>query len=238
MKSRRTLLAWAAFCPLLAPFAVSAPAFAADAVPEPPSVAPAPPDRAAAADSWMTKPNEHRAGLVIGLGLGVGMGGAYGYPNKASQIGDSSYYASSGIGAGSTMSLFVLGALSDYFNFGFFFGDGSSKNDAWKTSTFGIGFRIEAFPLYGVAKPLRDLGVAVQLGLGSTKIDALRGAYPGADGVQSYLGLGAFYEWRIARIFSGHLAGGPSVDYSAALTRSVDRHDLSVGGRLVLYTAL
>jgi hypothetical protein len=200
--------------------------------------APFPTSDKAAEDNALTKPNEHRAGVVIGLSAGLGIGGASGYPNKAAQIGDPAYYASSGLGAGGVGSLAVLGALTDYLNFGFFFGGGSSANSSWKTSTFAGGFRVETFPLYTLVPRFRDLGLTAQFGLGATKIDARRGAYPGAEGVQSFLGIGAFYEWRITNLFGGHLAGGPQVNYSATITRPVDRHDLSVGGRIVLYTAL
>jgi len=180
---------------------------------------------------------ERRAGLVVGMSGGFGVAAASGYPNKAAEIGDPAFYAQSGAGLGSGGTFLVMAALADFLNFGIWFGGNSSRNDGWRTSAGGGGFRVEAFPLYSVAPRLRDLGVAATLGLGVAKIEAVRGGYPGAEGVQSHVGLGAFYEWRIFEVLGGHLAAGPSVDYTAVLSRSVNRHGVYAGGRLVFYTS-
>jgi hypothetical protein len=80
------------------------------------------------------------------------------------------------------------------------------------------------------------LGLSAQFGVGSAKLmTKLPGHYPSADGVQSFLGLGAFYEWSIAKAIGGHFAGGPSVEYDVITAQSIGRNAFVAGGRFVFY---
>src|SRR5579871_4782136 len=60
-----------------------------------------------------------RNGVVLGFALGFGLGQGGGYPNNSQEIGDPQYHAASGWMPGSGNTLFVLGALTDYLNVGF-----------------------------------------------------------------------------------------------------------------------
>ena len=176
-----------------------------------------------------------RAGVVIGLDLGVGLAGASGYPNDSNKIDDPNYYGASGMLTGTGGSIFFMGALADYLNFGFWFGRQSAQNGDWRSSGVGGGFRVEAFPLYTLLPKLSDLGVMAKFGIGSATLDAKRGEYPGADGVQSYLGAGVFYEWSLGRALGGHFALGPTLEFDAIYSRPIERHGLLAGGRFVWY---
>lgn len=186
---------------------------------------------------WQTKRAERRGGLVLGVAFGYGLQHASGYPNKADQIDVPAYYAANGVALAGASSFLVMGALTDYLNFGFWFGGGAAENNNWKSSVGGGGFRVEAFPLYGLVPKLRDLALFTQLGLGATKIEAKRGNYPGAEGVQSYVGVGSFYEWSFGEVrwLGGHISGGPSLEYTTAFSRSVDVQALTAGVRLAYY---
>jgi hypothetical protein len=180
-------------------------------------------------------PPQRRAGVVVGVGVGAGVAGASGYPNDGTKIDDPAYFASSGFMSATGGSLFVMGALADYVSFGFWFGMQSAQNGDWKSNAVAGGFRVEAFPLWSLYPKLADLGVFSHFGVGSAKLDAKRGEYPGADGVQSFIGAGAFYEWCIGKALGGHFAFGPSIEYDSVFSRSIERHGMLLGARLVWY---
>ena len=176
-----------------------------------------------------------RSGFVVGLGFGAGLVGASGYPNQATKIDDPSYFASSGVMPGYGGNLLLMGALADYINFGLWFGTRSAQNGDWKSHGTAGGFRVEMFPLVSLFPKLADLAVFSHFGIGGATLDAKRGAYPGADGVQSFLGAGAFYEFSIGKALGGHFAVGPSLEYDAIFSRSLERHGMLLGGRFVWY---
>jgi hypothetical protein len=137
------------------------------------------------------------------------------------------------------MSLFLMGALTDYLNFGLWFGNARYASAHWRSTGLGGGFRIEAFPLISLFPKLGDLAVFTQLGIGSTTLHTkLPGNYPDADGAQSYLSIGAFYEWSLFKALGGHIAGGPSIEYDVITTPSIERHAAVAGLRVAYYGGL
>ena len=180
-------------------------------------------------------PPTRRSGLVVGTSLGVGLAGASGYPNDATKVDDPQYFAASGFMTGGGGSVFVMGALADYVSFGFWFGLQNYSNGDWRSTGGAGGFRVEAFPLFYVVPALKDFGLLAHFGVGKATLDAKRGDYGGAEGFQSFLGAGAFYEWSLFKLLGGHFAGGPSLEYDATFARTIDRHGALLGGRLVFY---
>jgi len=190
-------------------------------------------------DPSLATPSERRGGVVLGLSAGGGIAGSSGYPNGASKIGDPAFYSSSDLMAGGGSSLFVMGALTDYLNFGLWFGQARFASSRWQSTGVGGGFRIEAFPLLSLVPILADLAVFTQLGIGSTTLHTkLPGNYPDADGAQSYLGAGAFYEWSLFKALGGHVSGGPSIEYDVITTPSIERHGALLGLRAAFYGGL
>jgi hypothetical protein len=183
----------------------------------------------------MNKPAERRSGLVFGTLFGIGLAGSSGYPNNATKIGDPNYYSSSGMMTGTATNLLIMGALSDYLNFGFWFGNGIFKNGDWRSSGGGGGLRVEIFPLYSLVPRLKDLAVAGQFGIGTTTLDGQFRPGVSSDGTEAFIGAGVFYEWKIAKLLGGHLALGPSLDYDVITARPIERNSATLGLRLVFY---
>lgn len=198
-----------------------------------PALAPAAPAAAESAAS-LDKPAERRSGVVLGTSVGLGLAGSSGYPNDSTKINNPDFYSRSNLLVGPQTSIFFMGALADYLNFGFMVSFSTMHSDSWRSTGGGVGFRLEVFPLYHLVPTLKDLGVQTQLGVGFTSLQA-NGNYPGADGTQSFLGLGAFYEWKLAKLLGGHVAGGPTVEYDAIVAQSIERHTGMIGARLVFY---
>jgi hypothetical protein len=178
---------------------------------------------------------QYRAGVVLGISLGGGIAGASGYPNNQLEIGDPTYYSASGPMGGTSTSLFVMGALSDYVSVGFFFLHGSFGNGNWRSSGDGGGLRLEGFPLVGLVPALHGLGVLAHFGFGSGSLTAVAPGYPGSDGTQSFGGAGLFHEWAFGHTLGGHLAAGPSLEYDAIWSPSFERHGLVASVRLAFY---
>jgi hypothetical protein len=179
---------------------------------------------------------ERRSGLVVGVTGVLASGTAAGYPNQASQIGDPTYYGAGGVMAGGGVNAFVMGSLADVFNFGLFFSYTLLANSDWNSTGLGGGFRIEAFPFFRLVPKLRDLGFMAQFGIGSGDLNAEHGAYPGASGVQSFISVGVFHEWTIAKPKHGRLTVAPSFEYDYIGARSIDRHAAGLGLRVAFYS--
>jgi hypothetical protein len=202
---------------------------------------PAPPAAVVTDATTLGAPHALRRGLVVGLELGAGVAGASGYPNNITEIGDSNYYSASGWMAGSSSTLFVMGALTDYLNVGFFFSSAQFRNGDWQSTGVGGGLRLETFPLTVVfprLTGLAGLGALAQFGIGSGKLTAtsptLAGAPP-AEGTSSFGDVGVLYEWGFGHLFGGHFAAGPVVEYQAIWSRPFERHGLVGSARVAFY---
>ena len=207
------------------PLVLSATAAAAAAVPL--DAPPPPPD--------LDAPAKVRSGIVLGLTFGGGLFGASGYPNASSQIGDPRFYSASGSMAGSGTQLLVMGAISDYLNFGFWAGGSGSTNAHWQSSGGGGGVRVELFPLIWLYPRLSGMGFFGQFGIGGASLKSNDPAGPAANGVQSFIGTGAFYEWSFGHLLGGHFGVGPSLEYDAIWSQPFERHGATASVRIVFY---
>jgi len=195
------------------------------------------PGQATSANPDQSPKQTARSGVVIGATGLFASGTAAGYPNEAAEIGDPAYYGAGGAMAGGGVNAFVMGALADVFNFGLWFGYTLIANNDWTSEGLGGGFRLEAFPFHYVLPVIKNLGFFAQFGIGSANLEPARGYYPGADGVQSYASIGAFYEFTFARLKKhGHFTLAPSAEYDYVGARSIDRHTLGLGLRVAFYT--
>jgi hypothetical protein len=185
----------------------------------------------------LEKPNERRAGVVIGAFYGLGLASSAGYPNDSNDIGNPDYYAASGLLAGGGGSGFVMGALTDYLSFGFWGGAATFNNATWHSTGPGGGLRLELFPLYALGKAFRDLGVYTQVGIGGTTLVYRDAPGVSSSGVASALGAGVFYEFWLLKAGRGHFALGPSLEYDAVVSEPIERHGALFGARLVWYSS-
>lgn len=180
-------------------------------------------------------PPKCRCGLMLGLASGVGFGAGSGYPNNATQIDKPEFYSASGLLGGASHTLLVGGAISDYVNVLGFYNSSSFQSASWKSSGGGVGLRLEGYPLLSLSRALSALSVFGQFGIGFSELRYKKDALPKAEGSESLVGVGASYEFRIAKLFSGHMAVGPTVEYNLTFTRSFQRDTGVFGLRLVAY---
>lgn len=177
---------------------------------------------------------ERRNGLVLGVSPGFGLAASSGYPNDPKFIGNGSYYSSTPMLAGHATSFFLMGAFTDWVSFGPMVNVATFENATWKSTGFGVGFRLETFPLLRLFPTLADTSVYAQMGFGSAALRAKLDV-PDSDGSQSFLGVGIHHEFRLARLLGGHAAIGPFVEYDAVFAKPIERHWLSIGVRIAWY---
>ncbi len=198
-----------------------------------PAAAVATGDRPVSAD--LDAPPTLRSGLVLGGALGVGVGGASGYPNDSTKIGDPRYYSASGALLGTSETVVLMGALADYLNFGFWFNHASYDGGGFHSSGSAGGLRVEVFPFVRLYPRMGGLGLLGQFGIGGANLTS---NVPGADaagGTQSFVAGGAFYEWPFGKLIGGHFAVGPSLEYDAMWSTPFGRQGLVASARLVFY---
>jgi hypothetical protein len=184
----------------------------------------------------MNAPRKVRTGIVLGVSAGGGFAAGSGYPNDSTQIGDPTHHSASPWLPGTNETVFAMGALADYLNFGFWFGHALFQNGDWRTNGDGGGLRVEIFPLLGWYPRLSNLGVLAQFGTGSATLTSrIPGRPSEAEGTQSFIGAGVFYEWSFWQVLGGHFAVGPSLEYDAIFSLPFERHGLVADGRLVFY---
>jgi hypothetical protein len=178
-----------------------------------------------------------RDGIAFGLALGGGIGTASGYPNNSQQIGDPAYHSSSPWLPGRSDTLLIMGALTDYLNFGFWLGGAVYSSASQTASDFGVGLRVETFPFLVALPSLERLAAFAQFGLGAGRLVTKNSTVLDAVGTQSFIGVGAFYEWSLAHILGGHLGIGPSLEYDAMWSQPLEEHGLVANARVVFYGA-
>ena len=174
---------------------------------------------------------ERRSDFTAGLSVGVLAGTAYGYPNEASKIGNDRYVADTGVGVGSAQTLWIGGALRDWFTFAVGYWNVGYSANALDASGFGVLFRVETFPLWSQGGVWRDVGLYGDFGLGGMTLKS--GDETHADGgALSILGVGAFWEPVRFGIFSF----GPNVEFMHLYSQTLTMSSATVGARLAIYT--
>lgn len=177
---------------------------------------------------------ERRSSFTFGLSLGASLGGAEGYPNDPTKIGLPRYFTDTGVGAGYGGRAWVGVALRDFLTFGLTFG--SLGIDAGETVFFSgmVGFHTEIFPLYGLGGSFRDLGIAVETGVGTAIVT------PADDqdtllvdgGLTSCVGLGVFYE---GLRLGSKVGMGPFLSYDYMYGSAISGGAFVLGWRTAVY---
>ena len=178
-------------------------------------------------------PRRIRNGFVLGLTLGGGLGRGAGYPNNSDDVGHTGYQSTAWDG-GTGGTVLVMGALADYLNFGFWVGQDTFRGNGQRATQTGVGLRVEAFPfVFWAPQGLAGLGLFTEYGLGTGKLT--KPGEPDAGGTQSFIGVGALYEWSLGHFLGGHFGLGPSLEYDAVFTTPYDQNGFVAGLRAVWY---
>ncbi|HEX6764852.1 MAG TPA: hypothetical protein VF103_05225, partial [Polyangiaceae bacterium] len=114
---------------------------------------------------------ERRSDVVIGASGGLLLGAASGFPNEIDKLDEPGWESKTGFAAGSAFQFWLGGALTDWFTFGAgatFLGS-SGSGGKMRGEVFFV--KVEAFPLYGMGGPLRDLAFFADFGAGGMTIE-------------------------------------------------------------------
>jgi hypothetical protein len=172
-----------------------------------------------------------RSDFTAGFGTALAFGRLVGYPNHAGQIGDPAYRANTGFGVGSQYSLWIGGALKDWFVFGVGMCSEGVQGKHLVGGSSGFLFRVETYPLFDRGGIFQDLGVQASFGIAGGLI--LDGKQTVADGgALSLLGVGLVYEaWHF-----GYFAAGPTLEYRHLFSESLYEDLGLLGMRIVFYS--
>jgi hypothetical protein len=192
----------------------------------------APSIASAAEDSWdggYAVKAERRSGFVASVGIGFGVAGGQGYPNEVSKIDDPDYRTTADPAFGSMNSIWIGGALRDWFTFGLGLNGFGAKDGDLTTRGSAFILHVEAFPLYNLGGKLRDLAFYTDFGAGGLTIEG--GPEKAEGGFISYLGAGSSFElWRL-----GHFALGPTLGGVYTYSQSADAFGAFLGFRASFY---
>jgi len=191
-----------------------------------------PPAAGADQKAWETAPATRRSGFTAGLMTGLSFGNVIGYPNDISKLGDPAFRsATSGLGSGGT--LYIGGALTDWFTFGFGLTQSSFGSSRLVSQGGAFLFHIEAFPMFARSDALRDVALFADFGTGSATIKRRSdGRAWSSGGSLSIVGFGALWEtWRLA----GHVAIGPYAAWHYQDSNAMTRYFGEVGIRGAFY---
>jgi hypothetical protein len=162
---------------------------------------------------------------------GLSFGTVSGYPNDFSKI-DQPAFRSATSGVGNGFTLYLGGALTDWFTFGLGMTQTSFGSDKLVTKGGAFIFHVEAFPLFAKGGLYRDLGLFANFGTGTATISRREGGQEfAASGSLSIAGVGALWEtWRF-----WHIALGPFAQVQYEASNSMERTLGEVGIRGVFY---
>lgn len=182
-------------------------------------------------DGGYDKKAQRRSDFTLGASVGAGVGSGLGYPNVVGQIDNPAYATDTGFAFGGGGTLWLGGALRDWFSFLIGFHTTRLAHTDTEFSASGAVFRLEAFPLFSQGGTLRDLGLAANFGLGTANIDE-NGQERSEGGALSIVGLGVFHEtWRF-----GGLNLGPALEYSHYFSQTLSADAVIGGLRVAFYS--
>jgi hypothetical protein len=168
-----------------------------------------------------------RSGFVASFSLGLAVGNADGYPNKLADLNNVDYERNTKLALGGANRLWIGGALTDWFVFGFGLDSLSLKHEHATAKGSAFIFHVEGYPLFYQGGVFRDLSLFGDFGAGGMKITG--GTRDEADGgLMSVIGLGSGYE----PVRFWHFTFGPAVEYFHMWSQSMSSHSVEVDARL------
>lgn len=185
-----------------------------------PAAEPIPAPAAAPIPEWETARPTRRYGFTLGTSYGIGAGDASGYPNDLAKIDDPAWRSHTG-GFATGGSLWLGGAITDWFTFGLGTEFASAQGSQAKTSGGAFMFRVQAFPLFERGGIWRDLGVFADFGTGGGTIQLKSGQELANGGAMSMITGGAFWE-AIHWFGSRHVVSGPELWWQYQWSNSLE----------------
>jgi hypothetical protein len=173
---------------------------------------------------------ERRSGFVASLSLGAGMAAASGYPNEVEKIDDPAYETSTGLTFGTANSLWIGGALRDWFVFGLGLWGVAATKDDLEAVAGGFMLRVETFPLWSLGGRFRDLSIYTNLGPGGLTIEG--GPEKADGGLVSMLSVGTSFELFRLKYF----AVGPTFEGIYLYSQSAESASAFLGVKGTVYT--
>jgi len=176
---------------------------------------------------------EVRSDVVLGLSVGLAFGSSSGYPNEAGKIDDPEYEADTGFALGQDYTVWVGGALQDWFTFALGMNSGGFQGDGLYAGSTGFLSRVETFPLFYYGEFWRDFAVFADFGIAMAAIVDVDSEEEVANGgALSLVGIGVAYElWHL-----GGFAIGPSLQYRHLRSNSMSQHTGVLAARVSYYT--
>jgi hypothetical protein len=175
-------------------------------------------------------PPERRADFAVGLSMTVGANAASGFPNEADKIDNPQYEQSTGANLGTDGSLWLGGALRDWFVIGFGLSKVSGQSGSKQLTSTSFITHLELYPLFSQGGAFRDLAVFGDFGAGGARIVS-NDQNIANGGMVSTLGGGIVFE----ALRWGGFAAGPSVQYLHQYSPSLQSHFVGAGFRVVFY---
>jgi hypothetical protein len=172
-----------------------------------------------------------RSDVVIGARIAPAWGWVRGYPNEASKIDQPQYLQNTHSAGGMDYQLYIGGALRDWFTFALGIESLSVKGNSLIASGGLYSLRSYVYPAWSLGGPWRNLGVALDCGIGAMtiKTGGVQVADGGAIGVA---GFEAFHE----TLRLGGFAFGPALGYRQILSPSLNGNVLYFGLHSAFYT--
>ncbi len=168
-----------------------------------------------------------RSGFMLGLTTGLAVGRAYGYPNELAKLDVARYERNTAFALGRANRLWLGGALTDWFVFGFGLEGISLKRDNITAAGGAYIFHVEGYPLFYRGGVFRDLSLFGDFGAGGMKITGLD-RNDANGGLLSVIGLGA--GWDPVRFW--HFNFGPAVLYTHLWSQTLTADTVSLEARL------
>lgn len=172
---------------------------------------------------------ERRSGFAAGIQVGYGVSSASGYPNEVEKLDRSEYRSSTGLSFGSANTIWLGGALRDWFVFGLGIWGVSAKKGDIEALGSGFMLHVEAFPLFALGGRFRDLSVYTNVGPGALKIEG--GPEDADGGLMSMLNLGVSFEVLRLKFF----ALGPTLDGMYTYSQYANGGGAFLGVKGVIY---
>jgi len=180
--------------------------------------------------------SERRSDFALGVGLGMAMGEGHGVMNEVEQLNDDSYEQSTGVALGEDLSVWLGGAIRDWFVVGVGVTLGRSQGNDILIARQTYHLKLDFYPAYSLGGGWRDLGVQLDGGVGGlTGFDADdkdQKVFEG--GSVSAIGAGAF--WEGLRFARGRFGSGPSLHYQLLTGLPSTAHTVTLGMRLTFYS--